>query len=960
MHSRYLWTVLTTLALALGNTARTVAAEDAEHQAEVLREAGGIRGGILVHAGCGDGVLTKAWGKSGAFLVHGLEANPKLVESAREGVYAVGLAGRVGIECHAGGELPYADNMVNLLVVQALPERAAAGLNIQELLRVLVPRGVVLLEAGAWNDAELKRFADAGGVAIEPVKLAGRWVKLVKPLSAELDEWTHDRHNPARTATSRDAQVGPVASLRWLDGPGRSRAHNARPVSAVSAGGRFFYLYDSGQPFVAVPSVLKLVARDAFNGQVLWSLDIPGAVSSDSGPNARTMVASGEVLYAVLKSKGPLVKLDAASGKTLHTYAGTAPDEVILVEGKLLLLERAKVRCLDAASGAEVWSQNAGKYDNRLAAAEGCVYVHATRTAQVYCFGLADGKQRWMISDARMQRGAAMAGVLNGTLVMATSSELAGYGPDGAQRWKHAYAASGRGSAWNTFFSQGLVWAHDVGDDKAKRPDAWIGLDPVSGALKKTFPAQFQDKCALGKATEKYLITGRVHFFDTGTGAVEFPQIARGACGFGVVPANGMIYTFPTDCLCFPMLYGTMALAPQPVPTDGDMAARWDRGPAFDLVSNQTALSGDWPCYRHDARRSGAASTVVASGARFLWQTDLVKAGAVTPPVAALGKVFVAATDEQTLHALDAASGKPVWRFTANGRITSPPAIQDGHCLVGCEAGWVYALDARNGALAWRYRVAPGGRRIMAYGRLASPWPIAGGVLVDGGRVYAVAGRSGNLDGGLAVAALDLKTGKPVWEQRVKDGALADLLVKGGEKLFMYRHRFDPQTGASEKWKDAAAVDVLRGGTPLIGSVWANRTAWHKSGSQGQLLVFNDAQVFGVSAFVDLEKYTQIRPEAGDFRLFAKPVAKLPTGGWTVKLPVQVRSLVLAGDVLFAAGIPDVKGGQGGVLWAVNATTGERLAELKLPAAPVLDGLIGANERLYLSTVDGGVVCLGP
>ena len=51
---------------------------------------------------------------------------------------------------------------------------------------------------------------------------------------------------------------------------------------------------------------------------------------------------------------------------------------------------------------------------------------------------------------------------------------------------------------------------------------------------------------------------------------------------------------------------------------------------------------------------------------------------------------------------------------------------------------------------------------------------------------------------------------------------------------------------------------------------------------------------------------------------------------------------------------------EGSVLWAVSAETGEKLSETKLAAAPVFDGMIAAGGNLFVSTVRGTVVCLGP
>ena len=52
-------------------------------------------------------------------------------------------------------------------------------------------------------------------------------------------------------------------------------------------------------------------------------------------------------------------------------------------------------------------------------------------------------------------------------------------------------------------------------------------------------------------------------------------------------------------------------------------------------------------------------------------------------------------------------------------------------------------------------------------------------------------------------------------------------------------------------------------------------------------------------------------------------------------------------------------GDQGGILWVVDATSGKKLAELKLKSLPAWDGLAAANGRLFLSTADGKIICFG-
>ncbi len=102
---------------------------------------------------------------------------------------------------------------------------------------------------------------------------------------------------------------------------------------------------------------------------------------------------------------------------------------------------------------------------------------------------------------------------------------------------------------------------------------------------------------------------------------------------------------------------------------------------------------------------------------------------------------------------------------------------------------------------------------------------------------------------------------------------------------------------------------------------------------------------------------------------------------WTLEMPLLARAMLLARDTLFVAGPPDIldeeavfhkpgdaalqqqleeqeaafAGQKGALLWAVSANGGAKLAEYKLAAMPVWDGMAAANGALYLSNIDGTV-----
>ena len=84
---------------------------------------------------------------------------------------------------------------------------------------------------------------------------------------------------------------------------------------------------------------------------------------------------------------------------------------------------------------------------------------------------------------------------------------------------------------------------------------------------------------------------------------------------------------------------------------------------------------------------------------------------------------------------------------------------------------------------------------------------------------------------------------------------------------------------------------------------------------------------------------------------------------------MRIRAMVLAAGRLFVAGPPDVvppkdpfgafESRRGGLLYAIDAASGKKLTEHKLPSPPVFNGAAAARGRLYLADEDGSVACFG-
>ncbi|MHC4508713.1 MAG: class I SAM-dependent methyltransferase, partial [Planctomycetota bacterium] len=253
----------------------SVAAAQGPDAGQILEETG-VKGGFVVHLGCGGGKLTAALRANSSYLVHGLDEDLRNIRKAGEYIISRDLYGEVSVEQWSGKALPYNDNVVNLLVADDL-----RGISMDEVMRVLCPNGVAYIK--------------------------GR--KTVKPRPSDIDEWTHFLHGANGNAVAKDSRVATPRHLQWEAEPKRTRDHDAlASISAMtSSNGRIFYILDEGPTsLVHHPARWKLIARDAFNGKLLWKRDIDSWMTHlnlfRSGPAhlPRLLVSVGDRVYVTL------------------------------------------------------------------------------------------------------------------------------------------------------------------------------------------------------------------------------------------------------------------------------------------------------------------------------------------------------------------------------------------------------------------------------------------------------------------------------------------------------------------------------------------------------------------------------------------------------------------------------------------------------------------------------------
>ena len=157
----------------------------------------------------------------------------------------------------------------------------------------------------------------------------------------------------------------------------------------------------------------------------------------------------------------------------------------------------------------------------------------------------------------------------------------------------------------------------------------------------------------------------------------------------------------------------------------------------------------------------------------------------------------------------------------------------------------------------------------------------------------------------------------------------------------------------------------------LLDDSWFNQTYWTvDTESHSKLLVFNAASAYGVKPFAGNRRHSReiFKPGAKGYTIFCND-RRQSRMIWSVNAPVRIVAMLLASEVLFVAGAPDVvdptdpwgsfEGRKGSMLWAMSAKDGRKLAECRFDALPVFDGMAAAGRRLYVSTTGGKVLCFG-
>ena len=268
---------LTVLGLGMLSQSSAEAAESLVPRPDATR-------GLCVLLGDISGQAAVQLARDSELLVYVQLARAADAQAVRKTVAEAGLYGtRVFVEQGDPAHLYLADNLADAVIATG----DLAGTIEAEVLRVLRPEGQAIL-----GDR-----------------------RLVKPLPAGVDDWSHPYHGPDNNPQSRDQVARGPYLTQFLADP----RYAPLPQVAVAAGGRVFKAFGHiAFKTREEPWLDTLAAFNGYNGTLLWRREIPAALMV----HRNTLIATPTMVY--FGDDQSCKVIDAATGQTRGEIAPPA------------------------------------------------------------------------------------------------------------------------------------------------------------------------------------------------------------------------------------------------------------------------------------------------------------------------------------------------------------------------------------------------------------------------------------------------------------------------------------------------------------------------------------------------------------------------------------------------------------------------------------------------------------
>lgn len=340
-----------------------------------------------------------------------------------------------------------------------------------------------------------------------------------------------------------------------------------------------------------------------------------------------------------------------------------------------------------------------------------------------------------------------------------------------------------------------------------------------------------------------------------------------------------------------------------PVPVLNAASVVWSSSVGKSAGYLFTPGFGDLVVYA--AGRDGAIYALADDGGRVVTRLD-AKA-ALTGGVGVSDETVVVASGKGDIIALDSA-GRPLWKTSVSGEVLAPPTVASGNVIVRTTDGRILALNRIDGKRKWVFqRAAP-----------ALTLRTNASVLINRGAIYA------GYPGG-KVIAIELESGKPIWEATIS-------LARGATEL--------------ERIADVAGLPVLDD-TRICAAVYQGRTGCVETLNGNVLWSREISSADGVA--IDA-KYVYVADTAGN--VFALDKTNGATAWKLEKLqlrdpgtPIIIKGKILVGD-------------KDGLIHVMSPENGDLIGRVTTDGSRVVS-LVASGSRAIAQTDKGGVFAIG-
>jgi outer membrane protein assembly factor BamB len=259
----------------------------ADAAAAILDTSGIDRGYCLVY-GCGEGRLAWELVRRSNLIVAGVDSDADAIAAGRNKLRETGAYGaRITLRAVEDMKrLPLTRGFANLVVSETALVSGQRFAHTEEVKRLLKP---------------------GAGKGLIHVSENGGWEVVTVPPPEGAGQWTHQYGSPDNTARSGEKLRGVTSTdqlqVQWLGRPGPRAMvdRNPRKPAPLYAEGRLF-----------TQGLQRIIAQDAYNGAILWSLEVPGFQRYNMPRDCSNWCLDGGYLYCAVDDA--CWRIDAGTG----------------------------------------------------------------------------------------------------------------------------------------------------------------------------------------------------------------------------------------------------------------------------------------------------------------------------------------------------------------------------------------------------------------------------------------------------------------------------------------------------------------------------------------------------------------------------------------------------------------------------------------------------------------------